>query len=240
MSKIILHRAAERGVTNQGWLHSRHTFSFGDYYHPDRLHFGTLRVINDDMLAPGRGFGNHPHSDMEIVTIPIAGELEHKDGKGEVTTLSPGEIQVLSAGNGMFHNLQNKDRNRSAKYLQLWFIPKLKGVKTRTEKAVYELIENTFIPLITPELHDDTLWIFQDVWMYLNKTTADSQISYPVRDAARNGVYVYVLEGSISINDCRLQAGDGLGIYDFEDEAEVTFMTHEPGKVLLCEVAMKI
>jgi quercetin 2,3-dioxygenase len=239
MKNIIVHRADERGITNHGWLHSKHTFSFGEYYQSDRLHFGALRVINDDLIAPGRGFGSHPHSNMEIVTIPLDGELEHKDGNDEISLLKPGDVQIISAGSGMFHNLQNKNKTLSARYLQLWFVPKIQGVKTRVEKSNYSLIQNKLIPLITPELHDNVLWIFQDVWIYLAIADKTATLEYQVKHPDKNGVYVFVMEGSFRIRDIMLNAGDGIGLYDFEKEDEIPLKMNGTGMVLIVEVSVK-
>ncbi len=240
MSTKIIHRAELRGTTNQGWLHSRHTFSFGDYYHPDCLHFGALRVINDDMLAPGRGFGSHPHSNMEIVTIPLDGELDHKDNNNEESTLVPGEVQVISAGKGMFHNLQNKNKNRTARYLQLWYVPKIQGVNVRVDTHKFNLTDNELIPLITPDLHDETLWIFQDVWLYQALLSEKEQLSYTIHQPDRNGIYIYLIEGCISIDESILNAGDGAGFYDFSDQKEIVLKAVEKSRFLLTEVPMKV
>jgi len=240
MSTQIIHRSESRGTTNQGWLHSRHTFSFGDYYNPDRLHFGALRVINDDMLAPGRGFGSHPHSNMEIVTIPLDGELNHKDHNEVETTLKPGSVQVISAGKGIFHNLQNKNKNRTARYLQLWFMPKIQGVTTRFELREFNSVENELVPLITPDLHEKILWLFQDVWLYHALLSDKESLNYSIHQPDRNGIYIYVIEGSISIDENILHAGDGAGFYDFSNQKEIVFNAVDKCRFLLTEVPMKV
>ena len=154
MSKSILHTAESRGTTNQGWFHSRHTFSFGDYYNPEQMHFGELRVINDNILAPGKGFGMHPHSNMEVVTIPLDGELEYKDDMNNVAVIGKGEIQVMSAGTGVFHSEGNHNKDKSVRYLQIWIIPKILKAKPRHEQNRYELKNSALVEILSPYLHD--------------------------------------------------------------------------------------
>lgn len=240
MSKIVLHRAAERGVTNQGWLHSKHTFSFGDYYHQDRLHFGALRVINDDMIAPGRGFGNHPHSNMEIVTLPLDGELEHKDGNGDVMKFKPGDVQVLSAGDSVFHNLRNANTFRTARYLQLWFIPKVKGARTHVSMFHYPNIHNEPVALITPDLHGNTLWIYQDVWVYIVNADDNLNTEYKPKNHKKNGIYIFVIEGEIILFEQQLKAGDGIGVSELSEDECLQLLSKQKCSYLIIEVPMEI
>ena len=162
MSKSILHTAESRGTTNQGWFHSRHTFSFGDYYNPEQMHFGELRVINDNILAPGKGFGMHPHSNMEVVTIPLDGELEYKDDMNNVAVIGKGEIQVMSAGTGVFHSEYNKNKDKLVKFLQIWVYPNKKNVTPRYDQITLDKNErkNKFQQIISPNPDDEGVWIF--------------------------------------------------------------------------------
>lgn len=236
MSKSVLHTAASRGTTNLGWLHSRHTFSFGDYYNPEQIHFGELRVINDDMLAPGKGFGMHPHSNMEIVTIPIEGQLEYKDDMNNGSVISKGEIQVMSAGTGVFHSEGNHNKDKSAKFLQIWIVPKIQKAKPRHDQAEYKLNNNELVEILTPDLHDNKVWIYQDAWIYIGKANADNQFEYKLKNPDSNGAYIFIIQGEIEVDEQHLNERDGYGLWEISNFS-ITAKTD--AEFLIIEVPMK-
>lgn len=236
MSKLILHTAESRGTTNQGWLHSRHTFSFGDYYNKERIHFGELRVINDDMLAPGKGFGMHPHSNMEIITIPLEGELEYKDDLNNTATIGKGEVQVISGGTGIFHSEGNRNKDKSVRFIQMWIVPKIQKVKPRNAHGTYELINNDITEIVSPALSNNSLWIYQDAWVFIAKGDSNYTFSYKLKKPEGNGVYFFILQGEVLIEEQLLKARDGLGIWE---TAEITIELKADSEFLIIEVPMK-
>lgn len=237
MSKSILHTAGSRGTTNNGWLHSRHTFSFGDYYDPERMHFGELRVVNDDMLAPGKGLGMHPHSNMEIITIPLEGDLEYKDDMNQGALVRKGEIQVMSAGSGIFHSESNFNKDRSVQYLQLWVVPKAQKVKPRYQQAGYSSELNKLILILAPDPQPNCVWIYQDAWIYMGRVEKDFIITYQLKKADTNGIYVFVLKGDIELEGQLLHQRDGYGIWEIN---EVNIKSLTESEFLLIEVPLKI
>ena len=239
MSKSILHTAESRGTTNQGWFHSRHTFSFGDYYNPEQMHFGELRVINDNILAPGKGFGMHPHSNMEVVTIPLDGELEYKDDMNNVAVIGKGEIQVMSAGTGVFHSEYNKNKDKLVKFLQIWVYPNKKNVTPRYDQITLDKNErkNKFQQIISPNPDDEGVWIQQDAWFHLGDFDKGITTDYKIKKSG-NGVYVFVLKGEATIEDQKLETRDGFGIWD-TNQFTITANT-EDTEILLMEVPMSL
>jgi len=236
MSKSILHTAESRGTTNQGWLHSRHTFSFGDYYNAERIHFGGLRVINDDMLAPGKGFGMHPHSNMEIVTIPLDGELEYKDDMNNGAVISKGEIQVMSAGTGVFHSEGNHNKDKSVKFLQIWIVPKILKAKPRHDQTSYELKNNEIVEILSPDLHDDKVWIYQDTWINIGKAIANQRFEYQLKNPDLNGAYIFVIQGEIEVDEQYMKQRDGYGLWEI---SEFNIIAKTDAEFLIIEVPMK-
>lgn len=235
MSNRILHKSSTRGLSNHGWLHSRHTFSFGDYYDPGRTHFGVLRVINDDMVAPGKGFGTHPHSNMEIITIPLSGELKHKDDMNHSSVIKKGEVQVMSAGTGLFHSEMNQNTDRSVSFLQIWILPKVQKVKPRYQQKDFQLIPNDFTLIISPNSNDDNLWIYQDAWIHLADFSKGNTRQYKLNQPLKNGVYIFVIEGEIEIEAEILSARDGIGFWETN---EIEILAKEKSEFLLIEVPM--
>ncbi|MFD2565401.1 pirin family protein [Aquimarina rubra] len=232
--KTILHTSDSRGTANFGWLNSYHSFSFGNYYNPERMSFGALRVLNDDTVSAGMGFGKHPHDNMEIVSIPLEGDLEHKDSMGNITVIKQGDIQVMSAGTGVFHSEFNKNTDKEVKFLQIWVTPNKKNVAPRYDQISIdeENLENNLYQILSPNKDDDGVWIHQDAWFHLGKLESQNTQTYTLKDK-KNGVYAFVLEGSISIEDKVLEKRDGLGIWDVE---QIKFTSNEPSKILLMEV----
>lgn len=236
--KTILHKASSRGHVQNGWLDSYHSFSFADYHHPDRMNFGVLRVLNDDCVAPGNGFGNHPHSNMEIISIPLAGDLEHKDSMGNVAIIRQGDIQALSAGTGIYHSEYNKNKDKEVRFLQIWIFPKLKQVAPRYDQVSLRSIEkkNQFYQILSPNPSDQGVWIHQDVWFHLGKFQNGIGDTYRLKQTG-NGVYIFVLEGSIVLGGQVLDKRDGFGLWD-ADSFEMTAIIDS--KVLLMEVPMAL
>ena len=235
MENIILHRAETRGNANHGWLQSRHTFSFANYYNPERIHFGALRVLNDDTVAAGMGFGTHPHDNMEIISIPLEGDLEHRDSMGNVSVIRHGDIQVMSAGTGIQHSEYNKSKDNLVKFLQIWVIPNKKNVKPRYDQITLDLNDrkNKLQQILSPNADDAGVWIHQDAWFHLGTFDKDLAIDYTLHKAG-NGVYAFVLKGEISINGTALKDRDGLGIWDVS-QISITAQT-QGAELLLMEV----
>ncbi len=235
----ILHKADSRGTANHGWLQSRHTFSFANYYNLERMNFGVLRVLNDDTVAPGMGFGTHPHNNMEIVSIPLEGDLEHQDNMGNSTVIKSGDIQVMSAGSGVMHSEYNKNRDKDVKFLQIWVVPNKKGVKPRYDQITLkeEDRKNKVQQILSPNAGDEGVWIHQDAWF--NLVTLDSQknVSYTLNKPDTNGVYAFVLKGDVTINDQDLQSRDGFGIWDVD---KLGIKASSDAEILLMEVPIRL
>ena len=236
--KTIYHAADSRGDANHGWLKSRHTFSFANYHNPERMGFGALRVINDDFVIGGQGFGKHSHRDMEIISIPLSGKLAHGDNIGNQGIIETGEIQVMSAGTGITHSEMNGDANEPVKFLQIWVIPNKMGVTPRYQQVRMDehMQANEFNQVLSPNADDAGVWIHQDAWFHMGHFDKGVTQTYDLKDA-NNGVYVLVLEGKVTINGNVLDTRDGLGI---SDTKSFTMDATEDARVLLMEVPMII
>jgi redox-sensitive bicupin YhaK (pirin superfamily) len=234
----VLHKADTRGHANHGWLDSHHTFSFANYHNPERMHFGVLRVLNDDKVAPGMGFGTHPHDNMEIISIPLEGDLEHKDSMGNVGVIKEGDVQVMSAGTGIYHSEYNKNKDRDVKFLQIWVFPNKKGVDPRYDQISIRDIKkkNEFYQVLSPNANDQGVWIHQNAWFHLGDFDAENSDTYRLKDD-KNGVYAFVLEGNVEIAGNKLNKRDGIGIWDV---SEVEVKTSSNSRVLLMEVPMSL
>jgi hypothetical protein len=215
MSKTILHKADTRGHANHGWLNSKHTFSFANYYEPERMHFGVLRVLNDDQVAPGMGFGTHPHENMEIISIPLEGDLEHKDSMGNVAVIRHGDIQVLSAGTGITHSEYNKNKDKEVKFLQIWVFPNKQNVTPRYSQISLNIEDrhNNFQQIISPNADDEGAWINQNAWFSMGNFDSGFETTYNLI-SSQNGVYIFVLEGEIEVEGQILSKRDGFGIWN--------------------------
>jgi hypothetical protein len=237
MSSTILHKAETRGDADHGWLHSRHTFSFADYYDPERVHFGMLRVLNDDIVAPGRGFGTHPHDNMEIISIPLEGDLEHKDSIGNVSVINHGDVQVMSAGSGITHSEYNKNKDKPVKFLQIWVFPNRENVKPRYDQITLNLADrqNKIQQILSPDPGDPGVWIYQNAWFHIGKFDKDFSAVYNIR-ARGNGVYAFILSGEVTIAGQKLKPRDGFGIWDVE---KISLKADTEAEFLLMEVPMK-
>jgi len=210
-----IHRADSRGVAEHGWLHSRHTFSFAGYYDPERMGFGKLRVINDDVVEPGAGFGTHPHDNMEIISIPLSGGLRHRDSMGNEHIIQAGDIQVISAGTGITHYEFNASESEPVNFLQIWVYPRLKDIEPRYDQKTFETKErqNHFVVVVSPERDSHSVWINQDAWFSLGDFTQGQVASYAVKQAG-HGVYILVLEGQIRVGNTVLSRRDAVAITD--------------------------
>lgn len=234
--KSVLHKAATRGHANHGWLNSYHTFSFAQYYNPERVRFGVLRVLNDDTVAPGKGFGTHPHDNMEIISIPLEGDLEHKDSMGNTQVIHKDDIQVMSAGTGIRHSEFNRNRDKDVKFLQIWLSPRDRGVTPRYDQLALDRakMKNTFLQILSPNPDDEGVWIHQDTWFHMGRLDKGTTLDYAIRKSG-NGLYTFVLEGDVSVAGQALNTRDGFGIWDTE---RVSFRADSNTELLLMEVPM--
>ncbi len=234
--KTLIHPAKERGMANHGWLNAAHSFSFANWYNPEKMQFGALRVLNDDIVAPGRGFGEHPHDNMEIVTIPLTGSLKHKDSLGSEGMIKNGEVQIMSAGTGIYHSEFNASQTEAVNLLQLWVFPKEKNIEPRYDQFNYQdqLKQNQLLTVVSPEKSEKTMWINQDAYFTLGDFDADANAKYSIKKPG-NGAYVFLIEGKAVIAGNSLAKRDAVGVYDTQ-EFELEFK--EPSKVLIVEVPM--
>ncbi|MFZ4401217.1 MAG: pirin family protein [Bacteroidales bacterium] len=238
MKKTILHKAETRGDANHGWLHSRHSFSFANYYNQERMNFGALRVLNDDIVSGGQGFGMHPHDNMEIISIPLVGDLEHKDNMGNVAIIKKGDIQVMSAGTGVFHSEYNKNKDSEVNFLQIWVISNKRNVKPRyDQKSIKEMEkENAFYQILSPYSNNQGVWIYQDAWFYLGDFKSGNKETY-IFNKEGNGLYIFLLEGQIDVDGQILDKRDGYGIWNTDN---VSIKACKDARILLMEVPMNI
>lgn len=215
MKNKVIHKAETRGHANHGWLDTYHTFSFANYYDPDRMHFGMLRVLNDDTVAAGMGFGTHPHDNMEIVSIPLEGDLEHRDSMGNVAVIKKGEIQVMSAGTGITHSEYNKNRDKTVKFLQIWVFPREQGLTPRYSQITLDesMMKDRLAEIVSPDKDGEGAWIHQDAWFHMGHFGKDKELVYKVKKEG-NGVYVFVLEGELEVDGNRLGHRDGIGLWN--------------------------
>ena len=209
----VFHKNESRGLADLGWLISRHTFSFSNYHNPQRMNFGLLRVLNDDIVKPGRGFGAHPHDNMEIVSIPLSGSLRHEDSMGNRHVVSAGEVQVMSAGSGLTHSEYNNSDNEDVNFLQIWIQPKEKNIPPRYGQMRFDRTErqNRFQTLVAPNESPNTIRINQDAWLSMVELTAGSNIEYQ-KQRQTNGVYFFIVAGSVDIAGNTLDRRDGLAL----------------------------
>lgn len=211
---MVVHRANSRGTANHGWLQANFSFSFANYYNPDRMHFGVLRVLNDDIIAAGRGFNTHPHDNMEIITIPLEGALEHKDSMGNTTIIQSGEVQVMSAGTGIRHSEFNARKDSEVKAFQIWLFPKYKNVEPRYDQIKLDVTKrkNKFQQILSPSAQDDGVWIYQDAWFHMADIDKNRTLDYTCKKAG-NGMYIMVVKGSAQIEGQTLGRRDAIGIW---------------------------
>lgn len=210
---IVIHKATSRGEANHGWLKSFHTFSFAEYYDPARMNFGALRVLNDDTIEGGTGFGKHPHDNMEIISIPLEGDMEHNDSMGNGSVIKYGDIQVMSAGTGVFHSEKNFNEDKPAKFLQIWVFPDTKGVKPRYDQISLNLADrhNKLQQILSPDSTDEGVWIHQQAWFHIGKFDEGIKSEYKTKKEG-NGIYTFIISGNVSIDGQILGSRDGMGI----------------------------
>lgn len=233
----VLHKADTRGDANHGWLHSKHTFSFANYHNPERMHFGVLRVLNDDIVSEAKGFGTHPHNDMEIISIPLQGDLEHKDSMGTTAVIKEGDVQVMSAGTGIMHSEYNANKDKPVKFLQIWVFPNKKNVEPRYDQITLDVNEreNKFQQILSPNPDDSGVWIHQDAWFHMTKLNNGKELTYDLKNPEKNGVYAFVLNGNVTINNQALNSRDGFGVWDV---SELDIKADSNAELLLMEVPM--
>ena len=237
--KTKLFEANSRGNADHGWLKANFSFSFGNYYNPERVQFGMLRVLNDDTIAGGMGFGTHPHANMEIITIPLEGGLKHRDSMGNEGVIRFGEVQVMSAGTGIQHSEMNASQNDLAKTLQLWVFPDKEDVTPRYDQKSFDIEYqiNKFVTIVSPKDKNDgnALWVYQQTFFNLGIFEKDTSITYKV-NIPENGVYLFLIEGEIEVDNQILKTRDAMGIIDFE---QFEIKINSKSKILLIEVPMK-
>ncbi|MTH17700.1 pirin family protein [Flavobacterium sp. LC2016-01] len=233
----VLHKAQSRGHANHGWLDTHQTFSFASYYNPERMHFGVLRVLNDDVVDPSQGFGTHPHDNMEIISIPLEGDLQHKDSMNNVAIIKKGDIQVMSAGTGIYHSEFNNNGDKPVKFLQIWLYPNKKNVIPRYDQISLNLKDrhNKFQQILSPNAKDEGVWIHQQAWFHLGVFDNKHKSTYKIKKTG-NGVYAFIIKGSFIVNDSLLNERDGLGIWNIETLDVQSQNDHS--EILLMEVPM--
>ena len=234
--KTVLHRAETRGRANHGWLDSHHTFSFAGYHNPSRMNFGLLRVLNDDIVKGGMGFGQHPHDNMEIISIPLRGALEHGDNTGGHAIIKSGEVQIMSAGSGLAHSEKNASPTDDVNFLQIWVFPKEHNIEPRYEQKMFSKADrmNTIQTVVSPEKENGALWINQDAWFHLTDLKKGSKVEYQLH-GKQSGVYVFVLEGNVTAGGQTLNRRVGVGISETE---KIEINADSDAEVLIMEVPM--
>lgn len=235
--KTIIHRASDRGIQDHGWLKAAHSFSFANFYDPSKVHFGLLRVLNDDIIAPAMGFGTHGHDNMEIVTIPLRGSLAHKDSLGSEGIIGPDEVQIMSAGSGIRHSEYNASATEETNLLQIWVFPKERNIAPRYDQKKFDLTKsaNKFQTIVSPGKDDDAMWINQDAFFSLGNFDHETTVNYKIKHPG-NGAYIFVIEGSAGVEDNKLGRRDAIGIVD-ADEFEITVGANS--KILLIDLPME-
>ena len=237
MKNTVLHKADTRGHADHGWLNAYHSFSFASWYNPERVQFGALRVLNDDTIAAGMGFGTHPHDNMEIITIPLEGDLAHKDSMGNTEIIKSGDVQVMSAGTGVKHSEFNPNADQRTKLLQIWVYPNQQNVEPRYQQITLnpEDRKNRLQQILSPNAEDEGVWIHQDAWFHLGKFDKGVKTTYNLKKEG-NGVYAFVLSGKITVDGQELETRDGFGIWDV-NSFDIEAMTD--AEFLLMEIPMQ-
>lgn len=234
--KTIYHSASTRGAANHGWLNAKHSFSFANWYDPERTHFGSLRVLNDDIVAKGAGFGTHPHDNMEIITIPLSGSLKHQDSMGNSSIIKAGEVQVMSAGTGIQHSEFNPSHEEDLNLFQIWIFPNKRNVEPRYDQFLIDTsrMHNHFLQLVSPNKEDDGTWIHQNAWIHMAEIDENKTLHYDLH-AKNNGVYFMVVEGEFQIENQKLEQKDAFGVWETE---QIKIQAKKSGRILAIEVPM--
>lgn len=232
-----MHKATSRGLANHGWLKSNHTFSFANYYNPERMNFGALRVLNDDFVEAGRGFGRHPHDNMEIISIPISGDLRHEDSMGNTTVIRQGDVQAMSAGTGVTHSEMNDSAESPVEFLQIWVFPKSRNIEPTYSQITLEeaALKDQLDQIVSPSPEDRGVSINQDAWFHLGELSAGTELDYGLKKRG-NGVYAFILEGDVTIAGQALNKRDGFGVWDADT---ISITADADARVLLMEVPME-
>lgn len=238
MKNSILFKADSRGYADHGWLRSHHTFSFANYRDNNRIHFGVLRVLNDDYIAAGMGFGTHPHDNMEIITIPLSGALAHKDSMGNGTIIKQGDIQVMSAGTGIEHSEFNANQDIPTEIFQIWIFPNQVNVEPRYQQITLNRAErhNQWDQVLSPNADDKGVWIHQNTWFHMSDLDAGATLNYTLK-APNNGVFVFIIEGNVNLGAHTLERRDALGLWDVK---EFTLQANENTEILIMEIPMDL
>ena len=237
MSPLVIHRGNTRGNADHGWLNAYHSFSFASWFNPERVQFGMLRVLNDDTVAAGMGFGTHPHDNMEIITIPLEGDLAHKDSMGNAATIKTGDVQVMSAGTGIQHSEFNPNHDQHTKLFQIWLFPKYRNVEPRYQQITLDqsLQKNNFAQILSPNPDDAGVWIHQDAWFYLSDFDKDFSKKLSLKKEG-NGFYIINIEGEIEVNGEQLERRDAIGIWATN---EIEIKANIDSKFLVMEIPME-
>jgi redox-sensitive bicupin YhaK (pirin superfamily) len=239
MENTIIYRSKTRGHADHGWLKAKHSFSFANYYDPERIHFGVLRVLNDDYVEGGMGFPTHPHDNMEIITIPLEGAIEHKDSMGNKAVVKAGEIQVMSAGTGIYHSEYNHYKDKALKLFQIWLIPNKRNVSPRYDQMELDITKrrNKLQQVLSPNQDDEGVWIHQDAWFYLGIFDEGLNVKHQIQKPG-NGIYIMVINGKIEINGIELDTRDAVGIKN-QEEVSLKAITQDT-EVLLLDIPMQV
>ena len=235
MNKVI-QRSKDRGCSNLGWLESYHSFSFANYVNPNKMNFGALRVLNDDIVDVGKGFGMHSHQNMEIISIPLSGGLKHQDNMGNRSIIQKGDVQVMSAGTGIFHSEYNKNQDQEVQFLQIWVIPNKNNVEPRYDQITMSNLQkrNQLYQILSPTPEDNGVWIHQEAWFHLGDFDENKTQTYEIKKAG-NGVYTFVIEGKVTISGEKLESRDAIGIWDTQ---AIEILAENDSRFLIMEVPM--
>lgn len=234
----IIHKAHTRGHADHGWLNSYHTFSFAGYNNKERMNFGVLRVLNDDNVSGGMGFGEHSHENMEIISIPLEGDLLHKDSMGNIEIIKEGDIQAMSAGSGISHSEQNNNKDRPVKFLQIWLFPDKKNVTPRYSQFTMNFADrkNKLQQILSPDPTTKGVWIHQKAWFHIGNLDKGTSLSYHLKNNG-NGIYAFILKGNVTIQGETLSGRDGMGIWDIKD---LSITAESDCEILLMDIPMEI
>lgn len=237
-AKTVLHKANTRGHANHGWLDTHHSFSFANYRNPERMNFGVLRVLNDDVVSGGRGFAKHPHDNMEIISIPLSGALKHEDTLGSQHVIRKGDVQVMSAGSGIYHSEKNDSSNEEVRFLQIWMFPNTRNVQPRYDQINYDpkQLKNNLLQVLSPHQDDAGVWVHQNAWFHMGELDNGFKTTYQLKGKG-TGVYAFVLEGDVTIAGQPLNKRDGFGIWEVET---IDIQADSEAQVLLMEVPMRL
>ena len=236
--ETIIHKAEKRGYSDHGWLQSHHSFSFADYHNPEKMHFGKLRVLNDDKVGPSKGFGMHAHRDMEIITIPLQGALKHSDNLGNEKVIKSGEVQVMTAGTGVMHSEYNASDTEDVHFLQLWIFSDQLGHKPRYGQKLFadEGRRGRWQLLVTPDGREESLKIHQHAFISAMESDSSDENFYLLNHPG-NGLYLFIMNGAVQVNGNELENRDAIGLWEISQSLQILF--HQPAQLLAIEVPMR-